>query len=102
MSALGSIMFGMEDGTVWDPLRCQRAGNCAPTGTEVGPTISASTNSPTIVAPRVWQRSCGACWPCAVTHGRDEERTGIMQDTQVKDAVDQVRSATQQLHKSIS
>jgi hypothetical protein len=51
---------------------------------------------------RVWQRSCGTCWPCAVTHGREEGRTGVMQDTQVKDAVDQVRSATQQLHKAIS
>jgi len=85
-----------------DPRRCQRAGNCAPAGTEVGPTMSRSTNSPTIVAPRAWQRLCGTCRPCAATHGRDEERTGIMQDTQVKDAVDQVRSATQQLHKAIS
>jgi ABC-type transporter Mla subunit MlaD len=38
----------------------------------------------------------------AVTHGRDEERTETMPNTEVTDAVDQVRSATQQLHKAIS
>src|SRR4029077_3963207 len=65
-------------------------------------TMLSPANSPTIVGARVRQRSCGTCWRCAVTHGRDEERTETMPDTEVKDAVDQVRSATQQLHKAIS
>src|SRR6202040_2068 len=47
-------------------------GNWAPAGTEVSPTISLSTNSPTIVTPRVWQRLCETCLPCG--HARPRRR----------------------------
>src|SRR6266542_2858725 len=59
------------------------------------------------IRPRSLRRTRGS--DCAERAGRarsctaaTKTRTGIMQDTQVKDAVDQVRSATQQLHKAIS
>src|ERR1700746_566965 len=54
-----------------------------------------------IGATRMWHLLCesivrgGRGWP-------PRERTRVMQDTKVKDAVDQVRVAAQDLHKAIT
>jgi hypothetical protein len=69
--------------------------------------ISRPPNFLTIIAPRVWHRSCGSSMAGviaanAIAANRKSRKETVMPDTKTKDAVDKARAATQELHRAIS